>query len=91
MKKEIELLLKDPYINDLVRKNNLSESFVEQNFGKLLRVAKSRSLCNGCNGLYCCSQASPGERLDLSYDAGVLLDEVEYCDYALNKLRKQNL
>lgn len=91
MNKDLELLMKNEYVNELVRRNNLSESFVEQHLGKILRVVKSRSKCDGCKGLYCCGQASPGERLDLSYDAGVLIDEVEYCDYAINKLKKENL
>lgn len=34
-----------------------------------------------------CNQQSVGGRLDVKYD-GVLIDEVEYCDYALTELKK---
>lgn len=90
MSKNLDLIKNDLYFNDFLKKNNLSDAFVEEHIGKFLRVYKSRSLCNGCNGLNSCSQGCKGERLDLTYD-GVLIDEVEYCDYALNRLKKQNL
>lgn len=90
MSKELEFIKNDPYMNELIRKYNLPDSFLEQNTAKILRVLKSRSMCNGCKGLYACGQKSPGERLDLTFD-GVLIDEIEYCDYAVCKLKKENL
>ena len=90
MSKNLDLIKNDPYFSNFLKKNNLSDGFVEDHIGKFLRVYKSRSLCNNCQGLNNCAQACRGERLDLTYD-GVLIDEVEYCDYALNKLKKQNL
>ena len=90
MSKNLDLIKNDPYFNNFIKRNNLSDVFVEDHIGKFIRVYKSRSLCNGCSSLNSCGQACKGERLDLTYD-GVLIDEVEYCDYALNRLKKQNL
>ena len=90
MSRELDYIKADPYINSLLVKHNIPDSYVEQHKAKILRVMQSRSKCSGCKGLYCCAQKSVGERLDLSFD-GVLIDEVEYCDYALNKIRKDNI
>lgn len=90
MSKNLDLIKNDPYFNNFLKRNNLSDAFVEEHIGRFLRVYRSRSLCNGCSGLNSCSQACRGERLDFTYD-GILIDEVEYCDYALNILKKQNL
>ena len=90
MSKELEFIKNDQYMQEFIKKNNLSDAYLEQHVAKILRVIKSRTKCNGCKGLHACSQKSVGERLDLSYD-GVLIDEIEYCDYALVNLKKQNL
>ena len=90
MSKELDLIKNDPYMKEFLIKNNLSDEFVEKHTAKILRVIASRNMCNGCKGLYCCSQKSVGERLDLEFDS-VLLDEIEYCDYAVKKLKKDNL
>lgn len=90
MSKELEIIKNDPYMKEFFRKNNLSDEFIEKYAARILRVMKSRNMCNGCKGLYCCRQQSVGERLDLEFD-GVLLDEVEYCEYAIKKMKKNNL
>ena len=90
MSRELDYIKADPYMGSLISKYNIPDSYIEDHKSKILRVMESRSKCNGCKGLYCCSQKSVGERLDLSFD-GVLLDEIEYCDYALNKIRKDNI
>lgn len=90
MSKELGFIKSDPYMSSFLRKNNLSDEYAEQHTAKLMRVLKSRNKCAGCQGLYCCNQASNGERLDITFD-GVLIDEVEYCEYALAKLKKLNL
>ena len=90
MSKELDIIKNDKYFSDFFKKNNLSNEFVENHKAKILRVLESRSKCAGCKGLECCNQASAGQRLDLSYD-DILIDEVEYCDYALEKLKKNNL
>lgn len=90
MSKELEFIKNDPYMKEFLIKNNLSDEFLEKHTAKILRVIESRNLCNGCKGLSCCKQKSAGQRLDLEFD-GVLLDEVEYCEYAVKKLKKDNL
>lgn len=90
MSRELDFIKQDAYMAELIRKYNLPDSFLEQHTAKILRVLKSRSKCANCKGLYACSQKSPGERLDLTFD-GVLIDEIEYCNYALNKIKKDNL
>lgn len=90
MSRELDFIKQDAYMNELIRKYNLPDSFLEQNTAKILRVLKSRNICANCKGLYACGQKSPGERLDLRFD-GVLIDEIEYCDLAVNKLKKENL
>lgn len=90
MSRELDFIKQDAYMAELIRKYNLPDSFLEQHTAKILRVLKSRSKCANCKGLYACSQKSSGERLDLTFD-GVLIDEIEYCDYALNKIKKDNL
>lgn len=90
MSKELEIIKNDLYTKEFLAKNNLSDDFVSNHSAKILRVLASRSKCNSCKGLYDCKQKSQGERLALTYD-GVLIDEIEYCDYALCKLKKLNL
>ena len=87
---ELDIIKKDIYCKELFEKNNLSDDYISEHKAKITRVLESRSLCNGCKGIECCRQASKGERLALTYD-GVLFDEIEYCDYALCKLKKQSL
>ena len=89
MSKELDLIKSDKYLNDFFIRNNLSDTYLENNKNKLLRIYKSRSLCNGCRGLYMCKQSTNGQRLDLRYD-GVLIDEIENCPYALPNIRKEN-
>lgn len=90
MSKELDFIKQDAYMSELIRKYNLPDAFLEQNSAKIIRVLKSRAMCANCKGLYACGQKSPGERLDLTFNK-VMFDEIEYCDYALNKLKKDNL
>ena len=88
--KDLELLKKDEYFNELISGKKFPDFYLENNYSTFLRVLKSRKLCQGCKGLEECSQASKGERLALDYDS-VLIEEIEYCDYALNKKGRENL
>lgn len=90
MSKELDFIKNDEYIKEFAQKCNLSDEFLEKNSAKILRVLKSRNKCQGCRGLANCEQLSKGERLALHYDQ-ILVDEIEYCDFALCKLKKQNL
>ena len=88
--KDLELLKKDEYLNELISGKKLPDFYLENNYNTFLRVYRSRKLCEGCKGLEECEQPSKGERLALDYD-GVLLEEIEYCDFALDKKGKENL
>lgn len=83
----LEILKNDPYLKKIIEDGHLSDELLESHLNMLLRVYESRSLCMGCKGLEGCRQMSEGERLSLSYD-GLLLEEIEYCDYALVKQDK---
>lgn len=90
MSKELEFIKKYPYTNEFIKKNKLSDEFIEENKMKIIDILKSRKKCEGCKGLNNCKQISTGERLGLSYD-GIIKNDVEYCDYALIKIKEQNL
>lgn len=90
MSKQLDLIKADKYLNEFIKKNNFSDDFINNNINKFLRVLKSRKMCENCSGLARCSQASKGERLSLDYK-DVIYEEIEYCDYALTLLKKQQL
>ena len=88
--KDIELFKKDGYLKKIIDERKLPDFYLEENRSAFLRVFNSRKLCEGCKGLEECRQASKGERLSLDYD-GVLIQEIEYCRYALEKKSRENL
>ena len=90
MNKDINELKNNLYIRQFIQDNNLSDEFLNDNYNVFLRVLKSNEKCVNCLGLDNCSQLSKGQRLSLSYD-GVLIEEIEYCKYGLNKLGNENL
>lgn len=90
MNKELEIIKSNPYIKQLINKTGLSDEQISNNTAKIIRVLESRSKCEGCKGLCCCSQLAQGQRFCLTNN-GILMDEVEYCDYALSKLDLDNL
>ena len=84
--KEIDLIKNDEYLSGIIK----DDTFVNEHLGTFLRVYESRHKCEGCKGLEECKQLSKGERLDLKYD-GVLIEEIEYCEYALEKKNRESL
>lgn len=90
MNKSLEIIKENQYLKKFIDDNNLTDDYLLNHYGIFLRVLKSRDKCQNCKGLYMCNQQSVGGRLDVKYD-GVLIDEVEYCDYALTELKKDNL
>ena len=88
--KDTDQIRNNEYLNDFIKENGLSDAFVSDNSGTFLRVLRSREACRNCSGLEECCQPSKGERLVLTYDQ-VLIEEVEYCDHALQKLGKDPL
>ena len=91
MSKELDYIKNDPYIITLIKECGISDDYISKHPAMIARVLQSRHKCEGCNGLYCCNQLSSGERLALTYANGILFDEIEYCDYALARLKKDNL
>lgn len=90
MNKDLNLLKNDLYIREFIQDNNLSDDFLDENYNVFLRLLDSRKKCLNCSGLNECRQGSNGQRLSLRYD-GVLIEEVEYCNYGLSKQNKANL
>lgn len=76
----LDIIKNDEYLNNFIKKHNLSDSFVNAHINKFMEVLESRNKCLNCKGLYVCSQKSIGERLDFRYEE-ILLQEIEYCDY----------
>ena len=81
-----EMIREDAYLSRFAE----DETFVQEHLGTFLRVLSSRKKCEGCQGLAQCSQPSVGERLCLSND-GVLIEEIEYCDFALKARSSQSV
>ncbi len=86
---EKEILMRDPHLRKLIEEHHLSDDYLRDHIGTLTRVYESRKKCLGCKGLYMCSQSRPGERLSLSYD-GILIREVEHCEYERKKAAKKD-
>lgn len=86
----IELIKNDKYVSEFLKKNNLSDAFINEHINLFLRVINSRKQCANCRGLKECLQNSVGERLALSND-GTLIEEIEYCDHMLNKLKTDKI
>ena len=84
--KEIDLIKNDEHLSGIIK----DDTFINEHLGTFLRVYESRHKCEGCKGLEECKQLSKGERLDLKYD-GVLIEEIEYCEYALEKKNRESL
>ena len=88
--KNIEQFKNDEYLGKIIKESRLPDPFVDENYNVFLRVFDSRKKCEGCKGLEECGQLSEGERLSLKYDP-VLIEEIEYCNYALAKKNKEDI
>ncbi len=75
-----ELIGNDEHLKEIAKR----DPFAQDHLSVYLRVYSSRKQCENCAGLHECTQASAGQRLDLSYD-GFLNEEIEYCGYALKQ------
>ena len=84
--KDTGLFINDSYLSKI----STDETFIGEHYSTFKRVYDSRKACMNCPGLNACTQLSKGQRLALSYD-GILIEEVEYCDYALKVRRRQSL
>jgi primosomal protein DnaI len=81
-----ELILNDEHLSRIAK----CDPLVDEHIATYMHVLDSRKKCEGCEGLNECCQLSRGERLDLVYD-GVLIEQIEYCDYALQVKKKESL
>lgn len=77
---DLDLIKKDKYLNEFIKKNNLDDSFVSDHINAFKMCLDSRNKCVNCKGLHMCNQSTKGQRIDLSY-LGALISEIEYCDY----------
>lgn len=68
------------YLNDFITKNNLSNSFIMDNFSIFDMCLSSLDKCKKCKGLNGCEQSKKGEILGISIDP-ILNNDVHYCKY----------
>lgn len=88
--KNLDLIKNDSYLAEFIKQHKIPDYYIDEHYNSFLRVLNSREKCLNCDGLEYCSQLSKGQRLSLTYD-GVLIEEIEYCDYALNRKNKDSL
>ncbi|MDO4198817.1 MAG: ATP-binding protein [Erysipelotrichaceae bacterium] len=69
------------YLERFIEEHNFDENYIRNHQSVFNRVIRSLKMCENCKGLDECTQLSKGEHLSLSYK-GVLIEEIEYCDYA---------
>ena len=81
---DLEMIKKDAYLNEFIKKNELSDDFINAHINTIKMCLESRNKCKGCKGLHMCSQTTKGQILDLNY-CGALISEIEYCDYLKEK------
>ena len=84
--KDIELIKNDEHLS----KVSTDDEFIRKNLTTFMDVYRSRQLCVGCEGLFACRQKSKGQRLDLTSN-GVLMEEIEYCSFAMEERRRKAL
>jgi len=87
---QLEYIKKDTYLKKFIEENNISDDYITKHFNLFLGVLDSRNKCKDCQGLHNCCQLSKGERLALSNN-GVIISEIELCDYLLKENKKINL
>lgn len=78
------------YLNKIITENNLSNSFIVDNFSVFDLSLSSLQKCKKCRGLKSCDQAKKGEILGVSLDP-ILNNYVYYCDYYKEEYAKQKI
>lgn len=84
MNKQLDTVKNNDEVKSFIEKHKLTDEQIENQLSSFIRFMNSKSLCEGCKGLYQCRQKSKGEVLSLSYQ-GVVIEEIEYCKYMLKK------
>lgn len=85
--KKIKELSGNAYIASFISRNNLDYVYLKNHLSAFLDCYDSIKLCENCRGLFNCNQSKVGELLTLKYD-GEVYNEITYCPYYLNKLKK---
>lgn len=75
-------ICENPYIKDFIDKNNLSPSYICDNFTPFDECLASLELCKNCPGLNNCPQGKKGEIIGLNFD-GFVNNSVVYCKHYL--------
>ena len=88
--KDIRIIKEDRYMRELIERYGFSDEYLDDHYNSFLRVLESRRICQNCKGLNHCVQLSKGQRLAFTYD-DILMEEVEYCPYALKVEEKTDL
>lgn len=78
------------YLNNFISLNNLSNSFIMDNFSVFDLALSSLKKCKKCKGLENCTQTKKGEILGVSLDP-ILANDISYCDYYKVEVLKNNL
>lgn len=83
------MFYENAYIKDFIDENNLSTSFVSDNFSCFDECLNSLDICKGCTGFDTCKQGKRGEVVGLNYD-GILTNSIICCKhYLFNKKLKE--
>ena len=83
-------LANNPHIKAFLKKYGLEPSIMTKKISPFLDFEESIKKCDNCKGLEYCKQAKTGEHISLSYD-GDVLNEVAYCEYYLEKQKKDKI
>lgn len=82
--KQVDMLLKHPFIKAWQKKYQVNEAFIYNHSGRFQDWCKVKEACEHCAGLSFCRQPMKGQYLDLYLD-GMLMNIVRSCPYRLDK------
>lgn len=84
-------VINDEIIKKFIVENKIPAETYVNHFSKFLNSYESINKCNNCKGLNECKQDQIGEFISLKYIDPVILNDVCYCPYYLNKLKQDNI
>ena len=85
----LEKVKRNSVLSAFIKKHGFSDDFVLEHINSFYEACKSLDKCYDCPGLYACTQKKKGEYSTLSYD-DVLINEVAYCKYELERRESEN-
>ena len=80
----LNLIKKYPYVNDFIKKHNISDEYLENHLSPFLDCIESLNICKTCKGIDACCQGKKGEVITLNYD-DLVYNDITYCDKYLKK------